>query len=97
LDNYRGVSIKPFHKQKAMTQIKVALFGHPKDMARTSGLEASLVERATIQALLDQLNTRFGPSFQYSVVQENGDIWPEIAILHNGNNIALRQGLATHI
>jgi MoaD family protein len=76
-------------------QITVALFGHPKDMARTSNLEVRLVERATIQGLLDRLGTRFGPLFQHSVVQENGDIWPEIAILHNGVNIFLGQGLAT--
>jgi molybdopterin converting factor small subunit len=47
--------------------------------------------------MVDLLVGQYGLGFRHSVLRDDGHVWPEVAILINGTNITLGQGLTTQL
>jgi sulfur carrier protein ThiS len=52
-------------------------------------------EPTTVQLALERLCEQFGPVFRQNVLHIDGTIHPMIALLVNGENVALGSGLGT--
>jgi MoaD family protein len=75
--------------------IRVVFFGAVRDVLKTAELRAQLPEAASVGTLLEKLGQQRGPAFRKALFAEDGTLWPTVAVLVNGTNIALAQGLAT--
>ncbi|MCL4369702.1 MAG: MoaD/ThiS family protein [Chloroflexi bacterium] len=78
-------------------RVEVALFGPARDAAGQDRLTLELDEGADIRALLALLIAQHGDAFRRSLLQEDGTLWPTMAILANGRNVSLDRGLATTV
>ena len=76
-------------------QVRVAFFGMVRETVPSHELEVKLDVCGTVEELLGRLTEQYGPAFGRAVRQGDGQIWPSVAVLVNGQNITLMSGLET--
>lgn len=73
--------------------MRVRFFALLRKDTGTGLAEVSAAE--DVGGLLAALSARFGPAFDRWVIDENGDLRPDIIVLVNGRNVRFLGGLRT--
>lgn len=76
-------------------RVRVTFHGAVRDVAGVDEKTVQLPPTADVRALLERLGERHGAALADRVLRPDGTTWPSIAILLNGSNISLKQGLDT--
>ncbi len=77
--------------------VRVKLFGDVATVAGATSLEVGVGEGALLSDLLSALDSTAGRSVSESITDSDGRLLPSIAVLVNGSNVYLRQGLETSL
>jgi molybdopterin synthase sulfur carrier subunit len=75
--------------------VRVKLFGDVATVAGAASLEASVRDPAVLSDLLVALDVAAGRKVSESITDSDGRLLPSIAVLVNGSNAYLKQGLET--
>ena len=78
-------------------QVRVRLFGDIAAMAGQSSLAVDLSDQADVAALLAALDRITGRAVSASILFNPQTIHPAVAVLINGSNVFLGQGLQTSL
>ena len=78
-------------------QVRVGFYGAVRDVAGIDEETIELPSPADVGTLVDRLQDKHGHLFTEKVFQGHGTIFPSVAILLNGVNISLNQGLDTSV
>ena len=76
-------------------RVRVSFYGAVRDVAGVDEETVQLPPTADVRGLLERLGEKHGPALRDRVLRRDGTTWPSVAILLNGSNISLNQGLDT--
>ncbi len=75
--------------------VRVKLFGDVATVAGSTSLEVGVGGDSRLSDLLSALDVASGRSVSQSITDADGRLLPSIAVLVNGSNVYLKQGLET--
>jgi molybdopterin converting factor small subunit len=78
-------------------KIRVNFPGILVEGQKLDSCELTLREPTTVHDAVEDLVNRFGTSFKEDIFQQDGMVSPMIALLVNGQNVHLLEGLATQL
>ncbi|MDA8216889.1 MAG: MoaD/ThiS family protein [Dehalococcoidales bacterium] len=68
-----------------------------REVVPSGETEVELADGATVDDLLRGLGEEYGPGLLDGILRPDGQIWPEVAVMVDGRNIAFSGGLATRL
>ena len=78
-------------------RVRVSFYVAVGDLAAIPEETVELPASADIRRLLEYLGEEHGSALTDRVLQSDGRIWPAVAIILNGSNVSLYQGLDTQL
>jgi MoaD family protein len=75
--------------------VRIKLFGDVATIAGNTSLETNVADAARLSQLLVALDAAAGRKVSESITDSDGSLLPSIAVLVNGSNVYLHQGLDT--
>ena len=78
-----------------MNKVQVSFLAELRSITGRKSTETMVEEGATVRTLLSILSEEFGENFRTAVFDSEGELRRNIIIRHNGENIAVKNGLET--
>ena len=76
-------------------RVRVGFYGAVRDVTGVDQEAVDLPPRTDVRVLLELLVEKHGPALKEKVLQNDGTMWPSVAVLVNGSNVSLKRGLDT--